>query len=142
MQFTTFGKTGITVSRLCLGCMTYGGGDLPDWALGTKGWHVDKKAAREHFRVAIDAGINFFDTADVYSAGASEEITGAHLKEMASRDHIVVATKLQGVMGPSPNQRGLSRKQTERSLRSLYSRLHPMRPGPCLPNSLQTATAA
>ena len=55
MQFTNFGNTGITVSRLCLGCMSYGGGDLPDWALGTKGWHVDKAGAREHFRVALDA---------------------------------------------------------------------------------------
>jgi len=123
MKFTTFGNTGITVSRLCLGCMSYGGGDLPDWALGTKGWHVDKAGAREHFRVAIDAGINFFDTADVYSIGASEEITGAHLKEMAVRDHIVVATKVQGVMGPSPNQRGLSRKHIieacEKSLQRL-----------------------
>ena len=92
MQFTTLGNTGITVSRLCLGCMSYGGGDLPDWATGTKGWHVDKAAARDHFRIALDAGINFFDTADVYSIGLSEEITGAHLKEMAVRDHIVVAT--------------------------------------------------
>jgi aryl-alcohol dehydrogenase (NADP+) len=103
--------------------MSYGGGDLADWALGTKGWHVDKKGAREHFRIALDAGINFFDTADVYSIGASEEITGAHLKDMAVRDHIVVATKVHGVMGPSPNQRGLSRKHIieacEKSLRRL-----------------------
>jgi aryl-alcohol dehydrogenase (NADP+) len=90
--------------------MTYGGGDLPEWALGTKGWHVDRQGAREHFRVALDSGINFFDTADVYSVGASEEITGAYLKEMASRDDIVVATKVCGVMGPGPNRRGLSRK--------------------------------
>ena len=65
------------MSRLCLGCMSYGGGDLPEWALGTKGWHVNKEDAREHFRIALDAGINFFDTADVYSIGLSEEITGA-----------------------------------------------------------------
>jgi 1-deoxyxylulose-5-phosphate synthase len=110
MQFRTLGKTGITVSRLCLGCMSYGGGDLPDWALGTKGWHVDKEDAREHFKIALEAGINFFDTADVYSAGLSEEITGAHLGEMASRDEIVVATKVHGAMGHSPNKRGLSRK--------------------------------
>ena len=123
MQFKKLGKTGITVSRLCLGCMTYGGGDLPPWALGTKGWHVDKEGAREHFRIALEAGINFFDTADVYSVGASEEITGAHLKEMASRDDIVVATKVHGVMGPGPNRRGLSRKHIiegcENSLRRL-----------------------
>ncbi len=103
--------------------MSYGGGELMDWALGTKGWHVDKKAARDHFRVAIDAGINFFDTADVYSAGLSEEITGFYLREMTSRDDIVVATKVHGPMGNSPNQRGLSRKHIieacENSLRRL-----------------------
>src|SRR5579859_195782 len=110
MQYTKLGRTGITVSRLCLGCMSYGGGPQPDWALGTKGWHVDKQGAREHFKTALEAGINFFDTADVYSAGQSEEITGAYLREMASRDEIIVATKVHGVMGHSPNKRGLSRK--------------------------------
>src|SRR5580700_9990531 len=123
MQYTTFGNTGITVSRLCLGCMSYGGGDLPDWALGTKGWHVNKEDAREHFRIALEAGITFFDTADVYSIGLSEEITGAHLKEMAHRDDIVVATKVNGQMGLGPNRRGLSRKHImeacENSLRRL-----------------------
>ena len=110
MKFTNFGNTGITVSRICLGCMSYGGGELPAWALGTKGWHVNKEDAREHFKNALDAGINFFDTADVYSAGLSEEITGHYLREMASRDDIIVATKVHGVMGPGPNRRGLSRK--------------------------------
>ncbi|HEV3331262.1 MAG TPA: aldo/keto reductase [Bryobacteraceae bacterium] len=90
--------------------MSYGGGPLPDWALGTKGWHVNKEDAREHFAIALEAGINFFDTADVYSAGQSEEITGYYLKEMASRDDVVVATKVHGQMGHSPNKRGLSRK--------------------------------
>jgi aryl-alcohol dehydrogenase-like predicted oxidoreductase len=110
VQFKTLGKTGITVSRLCLGCMSYGGGPLPDWALGTRGWHVNQEDAREHFAMALEAGINFFDTADVYSAGQSEEITGHYLKEMASRDDVVVATKVHGAMGHSPNKRGLSRK--------------------------------
>jgi 1-deoxyxylulose-5-phosphate synthase len=123
MEFTRLGSTGITVSRLCLGCMSYGGGPVPDWALGTRGWHVDTKDAREHFRIAIEAGINFFDTADVYSAGQSEEITGHYLKEMADREHVVLATKVHGVMGNSPNQRGLSRKHIihacENSLRRL-----------------------
>jgi aryl-alcohol dehydrogenase (NADP+) len=90
--------------------MSYGGGDLPEWALGTKGWHVGKEDARAHFKLALDSGINFFDTADVYSAGLSEEITGLHLRDMASRDDIVVATKVHGAMGSSPNKRGLSRK--------------------------------
>src|SRR5579885_720723 len=123
MQYTKLGKTGITVSRLCLGCMSYGGGPVPDWAQGTRGWHVNKEDAREHFKIALEAGINFFDTADVYSAGQSEEITGLYLREMASRDDIVVATKVHGVMGKSPNQRGLSRKHIiegcENSLRRL-----------------------
>lgn len=110
MQYKTLGSTGITVSRICLGTMSYGGGDLPEWALGTKGWHVDMESAREHFKLAFDAGINFFDTADVYSAGLSEEITGHYLREMASRDDIVLATKVHGAMGKSPNKRGLSRK--------------------------------
>ncbi len=123
MKYTTLGTTGITVSRLCLGCMSYGGGDLPDWTVGTRGWHVNKEDAREHFAIALEAGINFFDTADVYSAGRSEEITGAYLNEMASRDDIVVATKVHGAMGPGPNRRGLSRKHIieacENSLRRL-----------------------
>jgi len=110
MQYSLLGKTGITVSRICLGCMSYGGGELPDWALGTRGWHVDKADAREHFKIALDSGINFFDTADVYSAGLSEEITGQYLREMASRDEIIVATKVCGAMGHSPNKKGLSRK--------------------------------
>jgi 1-deoxyxylulose-5-phosphate synthase len=123
MQYTLFGKTGVTVSRLCLGCMSYGGGEVPAWAQGTRGWHVNKEDAREHFQIALDAGINFFDTADVYSAGFSEEITGTYLNQMASRDEIVVATKVFGSMGPTPNQRGLSRKHIiagcEASLRRL-----------------------
>ena len=78
MQYTKLGNTGITVSRLCLGCMSYGGGVPPSWAHGTHGWHVNKEDAREHFTIALEAGINFFDTADVYSVGLSEEeITGS-----------------------------------------------------------------
>src|SRR5215471_8039518 len=110
MQFTTLGNTGITVSRICLGCMSYGSGDLPEWATGTRGWHVGKDEARQHFALALESGINFFDTADVYCAGQSEEIVGSLLREMADRDDIVLATKVHGVMGPGPNRRGLSRK--------------------------------
>ena len=83
MQYTLLGKTGITVSRICLGCMSYGGGELPEWSIGTRGWHVNREDAREHFKIAIDSGINFFDTADVYSVGLSEEITGEYLNEIA-----------------------------------------------------------
>jgi aryl-alcohol dehydrogenase-like predicted oxidoreductase len=147
MQFTTLGRTGVTVSRLCLGCMSYGGGDIPSWASGTKGWHVTKDEAREHFKIALDGGVNFFDTADVYSAGLSEEITGVHLREMASRDDIVVATKVHGPMGPGPNRRGLSRKHIieacENSLRRLQMdyvdlyQIHRFDPLPAIEETLE-----
>jgi aryl-alcohol dehydrogenase-like predicted oxidoreductase len=84
---------------------------------------MNKEDAREHFKFAVDSGINFFDTADVYSIGLSEEITGHYLREMMSRDDVVVATKVFGVMGPGPNNRGLSRKHIiegcEKSLKRL-----------------------
>lgn len=116
MQYTKLGNSGITVSRICLGCMSYGDGKWREWTLGAE-------EAREHFALALEAGVNFFDTADVYSNGVSEEITGRWLGEMASRDDIVVATKVCGPMGPGPNRRGLSRKHIieacENSLRRL-----------------------
>jgi aryl-alcohol dehydrogenase (NADP+) len=122
MQYTKLGNTGVTVSRICLGCMTYGGGEQPKWAM-RRDWALDADAAREHFAAALEAGVNFFDTADVYSVGASEEITGRWLNEMAARDDIVIATKAHGAMGPGPNRRGLSRKHLieacENSLRRL-----------------------
>src|SRR5689334_4271333 len=122
MQYTKLGNTGVVVSRICLGCMSYGGGEQPPWAM-RRDWALGAEDAREHFAVALEAGVNFFDTADVYSIGASEEITGAWLGEMASRDDLVVATKVHGVMGPGPNRHGLSRKHIieacENSLRRL-----------------------
>jgi len=122
MQYTKLGKTGVTVSRICFGCMTYGGGPQPSWAM-PRDWALGKEEAREHFALALEAGVTFFDTADVYSVGMSEEITGYWLNEMASRDDIVVATKVHGAMGPGPNRRGLSRKHIieacENSLRRL-----------------------
>lgn len=90
--------------------MSYGGGEIPSWSPMTRGWQVEKDEARAHFALALESGINFFDTADVYSVGRSEEITGHWLREMAQRDDIVVATKVEGPMGPGPNRRGLSRK--------------------------------
>lgn len=106
MQFTRLGASGLTISRLCLGCMSYGD--------TSKGWHgdwlLDEDAARPFFREALEAGINFFDTANIYSGGTSEEITGKLLKEMARRDEIVVATKAFGVWRNAPNCGGLSRK--------------------------------
>ena len=122
MQYTKLGNTGITVSRICFGCMSYGGGKMPAWSM-QRDWALDADQAREHFAIAVESGINFFDTADVYSNGGSEEITGRWLGEMAARDEIVLATKLHGPMGPGPNKRGLSRKHVieacENSLRRL-----------------------
>lgn len=118
MQYSPFGKTGLTVSRLCLGCMGFGGKGGP-----THPWAIDEEAARPFFRKAVEAGINFFDTANHYNYGASEEVTGRALKEYARRDEIVVATKVGLRMGDHPNQRGLSRKhvlgQIDRSLKRL-----------------------
>src|SRR5215467_7263312 len=102
MQYTKLGNTGLTVSRLALGCMSYGGGEIPSWSPMTRGWQVIKEDARAHFALALESGVNFFDTADVYSVGLSEEITGHWLREMAIRDDIIVATKAEGPMGPGP----------------------------------------
>jgi aryl-alcohol dehydrogenase-like predicted oxidoreductase len=104
MEFTNLGSTGIKVSRICLGCMTYGSKKWREWVL-------EEPESRPFIRQALEMGINFFDTADVYSLGASEEILGRALKEFGpSRDRLVIATKVHGAMGDDPNQRGLSRK--------------------------------
>ena len=122
MEYARLGETGLTVSRICLGCMSYGGGPQPDWAM-PRDWALGKDEAREHFVLALEAGVNFFDTADVYSIGLSEEITGHWLNEMAARDDIVVATKVWGKMRAGENSSGLSRRHIieacENSLRRL-----------------------
>lgn len=104
MKFTTLGRTGVTVSRLCLGCMSYGSSTWRPWILD------GEEAARPFFRAAAEAGINFFDTADGYSLGRSEEITGKMLKEFTRREEVVLATKVFFPMGKGPNLKGLSRK--------------------------------
>jgi aryl-alcohol dehydrogenase-like predicted oxidoreductase len=104
MNYVRLGKTGLKVSRLCLGCMSYG---VPE--RGPHPWSLPEDQARPFFRRAIEAGINFFDTANVYSDGTSEEITGKLLKEFAPRDTIVLATKVHGRMRPDANGAGLSR---------------------------------
>jgi 1-deoxyxylulose-5-phosphate synthase len=118
MRYVKLGSTGLDVSRICLGCMSYG---KP--GSGTHQWSLDEDEARPFFRRAIEAGINFFDTANVYSAGTSEEITGRALAEYANRDEIVLATKVHGQMRPGPNGAGLSRKaimtEIDQSLRRL-----------------------
>jgi len=105
MKYVTLGRTGMYVSRICLGCMSFG-----DPGRGGHPWSLDEEASRPLIRQAIEAGINFFDTANVYSLGSSEEITGRALKDFAKRDEIVLATKVHGVMREGPNGRGLSRK--------------------------------
>jgi aryl-alcohol dehydrogenase-like predicted oxidoreductase len=105
VQYVNLGQTGLKVSRICLGCMSYGARER-----GTHTWVLDEEASRPFFRQAIEAGINFFDTANVYSIGASEEITGRALKDFAKRDEIVLATKVFNKMRDEPNGKGLSRK--------------------------------
>jgi aryl-alcohol dehydrogenase-like predicted oxidoreductase len=105
MQHLRFGSTGLQVSRLCLGCMSYGAPDQ-----GNHAWTLHEAASRPFLKKALDVGINFFDTANVYSAGTSEEIVGRALADYAPRDDVVVATKVQGRMRPGPNGAGLSRK--------------------------------
>jgi 1-deoxyxylulose-5-phosphate synthase len=116
MEYTRLGQSGLSVSRICLGCMSYGS---PNW----RPWVLDEAAARPFFRRAIEAGINFFDTADMYSVGVSEEVTGRALRELARREEIVLATKVFFPLNPGPNQGGLSRKHIiegcEASLRRL-----------------------
>ncbi len=105
MDYVNLGKTGLKVSRICLGCMTYG---IPD--RGTHPWSLPEEESRPFFQRALELGINFFDTANVYSDGTSEEITGRALRDFAKREEIVLATKVHGRMRPGPNGAGLSRK--------------------------------
>src|SRR5579871_5865309 len=116
MDYVRFGKTGLKVSRLCLGCMTYGD---TSW----RAWTLREEEARPYFKQALDNGINFFDTADVYSLGESERITGRALNDMAKREDVVIATKVHGVMGPGPNNRGLSRKHILEAIDASLTRL-------------------
>ncbi|MBS0384201.1 MAG: aldo/keto reductase [Proteobacteria bacterium] len=105
MQYINLGKTGLKVSRICLGCMSYG-----DPSDQNRTWVLRDEESRPFFKQALDAGINFFDTANVYSNGISEEITGRALRDFAKRDEIVLATKVHGQMRGDPNGKGLSRK--------------------------------
>jgi aryl-alcohol dehydrogenase-like predicted oxidoreductase len=118
MEYTKLGTTGLDVSRICLGCMSYG-----DSASGNHAWTIGEEESRPFIKAALEAGINFFDTANVYSAGSSEEIVGRALEDYGNRDEIVIATKVHGRMADGPNGAGLSRKaimsQIDASLRRL-----------------------
>jgi aryl-alcohol dehydrogenase-like predicted oxidoreductase len=103
MEYTRLGKTGLKVSRICLGTMTYGSSKWRDWVL-------DEEAARPFIKRALELGINFFDTADMYSEGESEKVVGRALKDFARREEVVIATKVYNPMGDKPNRSGLSRK--------------------------------
>jgi 1-deoxyxylulose-5-phosphate synthase len=117
MQYVNLGSTGLKVSRICLGTMTYGSKKWREWVL-------DEEESKAFIRRALELGINFFDTADMYSAGASEEVLGRALQEFApSRDKVVVATKVFNPMGDDPNQRGLSRKHIMHAIDDSLQRL-------------------
>ena len=117
MEYVNLGSTGLKVSRICLGTMTYGSKKWREWVL-------EDAEARPFYRRAIEAGINFFDTADIYSLGVSEEITGRALKEYGpSRDKLVIATKVFNAMGDDPNQQGLSRKHIMHAIDDSLRRL-------------------
>ncbi|MET0295736.1 MAG: aldo/keto reductase, partial [Phenylobacterium sp.] len=105
MKYANLGNSGLQVSRICLGCMTYGENQS-----GGHQWTLNAEQSRPFFVQAIESGINFFDTANAYSGGSSEEITGRALKELARRDEVVIATKVFGAWGTGRNQGGLSRK--------------------------------
>jgi aryl-alcohol dehydrogenase-like predicted oxidoreductase len=105
MEYTKLGRTGLDVSRICLGCMSYGGGNR-----GNHAWSLGEDESRPFIQKAIEAGINFFDTPNRYSLGQSEEILGRAIKDFARRDEVVIATKVYGRMRPGPNGAGLSRK--------------------------------
>ena len=125
MNYVNLGKTGLKVSRICLGCMSYGAPAPGKAKPGSHAWALNEEESEPFFRQAFDLGINFFDTANVYSGGASEEVLGRFLKANIRRESVVIATKLHGVMRDEPNGHGLSRKaiffELDQSLRRLQT---------------------
>jgi aryl-alcohol dehydrogenase-like predicted oxidoreductase len=121
MDYVRLGRTGMQVSRICLGCMSYGQAKMPgilEWP-----WALSEAEGRLHIRRALEAGVNFFDTANVYSNGESEEVLGRAIRDFTTRDEVVIATKVWGPVRKGPNGRGLSRKhilsEVDKSLRRL-----------------------
>jgi 1-deoxyxylulose-5-phosphate synthase len=118
MEYVKLGRTGLEVSRICLGCMSYG---VPD--RGNHAWSTDEAESRPFIQRALEGGINFFDTANRYSLGSSEEILGRAIKDFTRRDELVIATKVYGRMRPGPNGGGLSRKAIMREIDDSLQRL-------------------
>jgi aryl-alcohol dehydrogenase-like predicted oxidoreductase len=118
MDYVKLGSTGLDVSTICLGCMSYGEPDR-----GAHSWTLDEQTSRPFIKDALEAGINFFDTANIYSDGSSEEIVGRALNDFARRDEIVLATKVHGRMRPGPNGGGLSRKVIMQEIDASLTRL-------------------
>ncbi|MBC7561895.1 MAG: aldo/keto reductase [Gemmatimonadaceae bacterium] len=116
MEYTTLGRTGLVVSRLALGCMSFGATQWRDWVL-------TEEEAQPFFRRSIEAGINFFDTSDMYSIGVSEEITGRALREYGNMSEVVIATKVHFTMGNGPNMKGLGRKHIVQGCEASLKRL-------------------
>ena len=118
MKYVKLGNSGLEVSQICLGCMSFG-----ESGMGTHAWTLNEETSRQFMKKSIDAGINFFDTANVYSLGTSEEFVGRALRDFALRDEVVVATKVHGTMRKGRNAAGLSRKaimtEVDHSLRRL-----------------------
>src|SRR2546425_6824152 len=117
MEYVRFGSTGLKVSCICLGCTSYGR-PTERWP-----WALDEEQSRPFIQQALELGINFFDTADVYSNGASEEVVGRALRDFAKRDEVVLATKVFNPMGPGPNDKGLSRKHIMSAIDASLRRL-------------------
>ena len=117
MEYVSLGNTGLKVSRICLGCMSYGSSKWRDWVL-------EEPESIPFFRQALDAGINFFDTADMYSDGASEEVTGRALRKLGvRREQVAIATKVYNPMGDTPNERGTSKKHIRHAIDASLKRL-------------------
>ncbi|MCK4898571.1 MAG: aldo/keto reductase, partial [Anaerolineales bacterium] len=116
MEYVNLGRTGLKVSRICLGTMTYG---TPNW----RPWVLDEEESQPFFRRALELGVNFFDTADMYSLGVSEEVTGRALRDFGRREELVIASKVYFPMGDGPNQGGLSRLHIMRAVEDSLRRL-------------------
>ncbi|HEX4566478.1 MAG TPA: aldo/keto reductase, partial [Vicinamibacterales bacterium] len=116
MDYVRLGSTGLRVSRICLGAMSYGD---PAW----RAWVLPEDASRPFIKRALERGINFFDTADMYSLGTSEEILGRALRDFTTREQVVIATKVFNPMSDDPNDRGLSRKHIMASIDASLRRL-------------------